>query len=398
MHRTTASLWFTLIATTGFLSSAVPCCAQGNYIPPLEYSPPHETASVAQHSQAPNDLHLPHAQRQELANAAAHLLAAARLLMRGEDTKAVEQADRSFQIRKNILGLEHSETLQAVALLENLYVRGGNFSEGKAMFQLAFDNSKKLVGLEHHVTATYMTKLAEAKQELGEVAEAETLFREALRVKQKLLGREHWETVHTMHALGNCLSAQFRPDGNQSQDEAMDLLFRSLEIGQRIHWPISGMVAKIQTSIGMAYSTNKQYAKAEPFLRSSVEHMRNTPQSRDPDLSTSLNNLGACLYYQQKFDEAEAAYLEALPLAENKFGIDHPATAHSINNLAVLRDEQERYSEAVPLFQRQHSIFKNLLGADHPKLKESQKNLDNAIRKLEESKQKQRAANGETKP
>ena len=388
MFRSLALVSSAVVAIFGQLAGISPCCAQDLHIAPAIQSPadsvnaPDRLPPVA----PPVNLELTYSQRQELANAAAALESAAQLMLRGGDRKAIELANRGFQIRQRILGLEHKETILAMALLGSIYGRDGALSESRAMFQLAYDNSVKTVGLENHLTATCMSKLAEAYETFGKVEEAERLFRESLRIKEKLLGPEHWETVYAMYSLGSCLSAQFRPDGNDSTEEAKDLLFRSLEIAQRTQSPLPDVIGKIQSGIAMAYQTNQEFDKAEPFLRSIVESLRNSPNGIDPELSTSLNNLGACLYYQKKLGEAETAYQEALTISEEKFGLDHHNTAGCLNNLAVLRFAQKRYSEAVPLFERQHAIFRKLLGPDHLKVKESQKNLDNAIEKLEQSK------------
>lgn len=55
---------------------------------------------------------------------------------------------------------------------------------------------------------------------------------------------------------------------------------------------------------------------------------------------------------QGKYAEAAPIAQQALTLAEQTLGRDHPRTLSSVNNLAYLYQAQGRYKEAEPLYQR----------------------------------------------
>ncbi len=88
-----------------------------------------------------------------------------------------------------------------------------------------------------------------------------------------------------------------------------------------------------------------------------------------------LNAKAATLYQQGKYSEAVNVTKEALKVAENTFGQDHPKVAQSLNNLVVLYDSQGKYAEAEPLYKRSLSITQKALGPDHPKVATSLNNL-----------------------
>jgi tetratricopeptide (TPR) repeat protein/CHAT domain-containing protein len=72
------------------------------------------------------------------------------------------------------------------------------------------------------------------------------------------------------------------------------------------------------------------------------------------------------LYKAGDYAAATVKAEEALRLAEEAFGPDHPSTLASVNNLAGLYQAQGRYAEAEPLFWRSLKGVEKVLGPDHP--------------------------------
>lgn len=58
------------------------------------------------------------------------------------------------------------------------------------------------------------------------------------------------------------------------------------------------------------------------------------------------------LYDQGRYSEAADIAKEALKVAENTFGEDHPNVAISLNNLAYLYDCQGNHAQSGPLYRR----------------------------------------------
>ena len=61
---------------------------------------------------------------------------------------------------------------------------------------------------------------------------------------------------------------------------------------------------------------------------------------RHPSVATSLNNLAALRYNQNRYDEAEALFLQALAIFESVLGSNHPNTQSVKNFIAYLRTNQ----------------------------------------------------------
>lgn len=75
------------------------------------------------------------------------------------------------------------------------------------------------------------------------------------------------------------------------------------------------------------------------------------------------------LEQQGRYGEAERVAQEALRVAEERFGPDHPNVAHSLTDLADLyRIHQGKYSKAEPLYKRALDIREKAHGSDHPEV------------------------------
>ena len=71
-------------------------------------------------------------------------------------------------------------------------------------------------------------------------------------------------------------------------------------------------------------------------VRSNNAARRETLGDRHPDTLLSINNLGALLLTQGKYDESEPLLREALQARRETLGDRHPNTLSSIGNLADL--------------------------------------------------------------
>ena len=88
-----------------------------------------------------------------------------------------------------------------------------------------------------------------------------------------------------------------------------------------------------------------------------------------------LNEKATSLYEQGQYEEAVKFAKEALKIAEETFGPDHPDVAYSLNNLGELYRTQGKYAEAEPLHKRALAIWEEVLGKDHLDVATSLNNL-----------------------
>lgn len=89
----------------------------------------------------------------------------------------------------------------------------------------------------------------------------------------------------------------------------------------------------------------------------------------------ALNRKAAQLYESQNFEDALQVSRQALKLAQEEFGPDHPNTAKSLNNLAVLNIARGQYDRAKSLYDETLAIEEKNFGADSAEVIETVYNL-----------------------
>ena len=75
-----------------------------------------------------------------------------------------------------------------------------------------------------------------------------------------------------------------------------------------------------------------------------------------------LNKETMDLYHAARDDQAIVVGQNALKVAEQNAGINHPDVANSLNNLAVLYKSQRDYAKAEPLYKRSLTIREKAFG------------------------------------
>jgi cell division septation protein DedD len=96
-----------------------------------------------------------------------------------------------------------------------------------------------------------------------------------------------------------------------------------------------------------------------------------------------LNDRVVTLYQQGQYSEATKAAEEALKVAEETLGSDHPQLAAFLNNLAILYQAQGKCSEALPLYEKTLAIAEKTLSRDDQRMVTISKNIDTCKKELE---------------
>lgn len=100
-------------------------------------------------------------------------------------------------------------------------------------------------------------------------------------------------------------------------------------------------------------------------------------------------------YDQERYQEAEPLFLQALAIYEHKLEPEHLNIAMSLNNLGRFYHDQKRYKEAEPLCQRALAIREQALGPQHPRtilVRETYIELLHAMHRDEEAAQLEKKA------
>jgi tetratricopeptide (TPR) repeat protein len=99
-----------------------------------------------------------------------------------------------------------------------------------------------------------------------------------------------------------------------------------------------------------------RYSKATLVAEQALTVAKENVGPEHPDVATSLINLALLYYTQGHYAKAEPLYKRALEIREKALGPDHPNVATSLNNLAHLYRATKRNKEASGLDKRAKQI------------------------------------------
>ena len=134
-------------------------------------------------------------------------------------------------------------------------------------------------------------------------------------------------------------------------------------------------------------SDNNQFSKCEAYIEESVsiraELCRDHPETYEPYLADSYNNLALLYSHTQRFHESEAMYKPALAIYERLAKANpqeyEPDLADLYNNLAVLYKKIQRFQESEAMYKSALAIRERLAKANQqayePDLADSYNNL-----------------------
>ncbi|KAH8707088.1 hypothetical protein GQ44DRAFT_817933 [Phaeosphaeriaceae sp. PMI808] len=120
---------------------------------------------------------------------------------RGRASEAEEIATVSVDVRREVLGEEHADTLESMSIVGLARELGGKYEEAEAMHRQTLALSKKVLGRKHPNTLASIDNLAIALRSQGKYKEAEAMHRQTLALREKVLGREHPDTLASMDNL-----------------------------------------------------------------------------------------------------------------------------------------------------------------------------------------------------
>ncbi|KAF8859525.1 hypothetical protein BDZ45DRAFT_725267 [Acephala macrosclerotiorum] len=152
--------------------------------------------------------------------------------MESESTRkkqeSVDAGRRCLELRREMLGEDHVETIDCVSDLAGALELQGQFEMSEEMQRQALQASERILGPEHPDTMNCLSGLAAVLDSRGKYEEAEIAYREVIRLKTKVLGQEISSMLIDLHNLAVVLRNQ------DKDDEAEEVFRRVLELEQKM--------------------------------------------------------------------------------------------------------------------------------------------------------------------
>jgi hypothetical protein len=232
---------------------------------------------------------------------------------------------------RRVLGVDHSDTLDAARSLARDLAGLGRLGEAYNLDADVLERRRRLLGPDHPDTLISASNLAIDLRRLGRAQNAYDLDVNTLARRRRILGDDHPDTLISASNLGIALRQLGRPQ------EAYDLDLTTHATRQRV--------------LG----------------------------SDHPETLTSANNLAIGLSHLGRHEEAYDLNIRTHDVQRRVLGPDNPDTLSSVHYIAVDLNNLGRHHEAYALDKVTHDTLRRILGSDHLETLSSAHNLANDL-------------------
>ncbi|MBW3069869.1 tetratricopeptide repeat protein [Actinomyces sp. 594] len=252
----------------------------------------------------------------------------------GRAIEAVALYEQVVQVRLQLLGPDHPDTLASRSELAYVYLATGRTTKAVDLYEQVPEDYRRVLGPDHSLTLTSSSNLAAAYESAGRVADAIKLYEQVLEDRLRVLGSDHPDTLTSRSNLAFAYKSAGRVE------EAIRLYEEVLEECLRVLGP---------------------------------DH---------PDTLISRSNLAVAYWTVGKVNEAIALFEYVLEDSVRVVGPGHLQTLTSRGNLAYAYRSAGRLSDSIDLYERVLKDSLRVLGPEHPQTLTIRENLTAAYREV----------------
>ena len=234
----------------------------------------------------------------------------------------------------------------------------GAYGQAVELFELALKRLEATAGPESLPVAHLLNELGVACKFAGRLDEAERYYTRAIRLVTKHESAECEDMATLLHNLGGLAHSR------QRHIEGIGPARHGMALRQRLCGADDVALAADAAALAALLEALGDYAEAERLYRHALAIFDTAGEIREAALAR--NGLGSTCQSQERFDEAETHYRDALAQLQEQVGADHPQLAHILNNLATLHRRRGHDTQARQLLAHAHDLLLRTLGPDHP--------------------------------
>jgi CHAT domain-containing protein/tetratricopeptide (TPR) repeat protein len=328
-------------------------------------------------------------QRRELADSDQLTSQAVALRRMGEAGQGIELANRALEIRRRLLGPEHSQVAMVLNQLGTLYGSLKQNAQAENSYRQALEICRKILFENHPNTAQCLQSLAVAVEARGAFTKAEPLYLKAFQIRRKTLGKQHASTAESFDAVvrlrrKRVVRALAKADFASARRTQSGILQMLVDRYGEKHWRVTDarlamgdvdlrerLSPEERDQLKQADKQERErrrlldqqhYREAVPFAEGALAIRRKIQGDEHRDTARCLNDLGALYSKLKEHAKVEPLGREALAIRSKVLGEEHPETALSLNNMAKVYESQGDDAKAEPYFRRALIIRSRLLG------------------------------------
>jgi tetratricopeptide (TPR) repeat protein len=301
----------------------------------------------------------------------------------GNNEQAIRWLEKAYALRREHLGLDDEDTLQAGNSLGVAFRAANRPDDAVAVLKEVAQRETRVLGQNNSKTLSTLSNLAGAYRQAGQTDQAIDLFNQVVVALSNQKGASARVTLSAL--MGLALSYR---DTNRLS-EATKLLEQTSKLAVEVLGPGHSYTLSVQTSLSELYhsrgKTEQALALLEPLYQTATEKL-------GPDDAQTLQIMEslAALYRTQGRTPDVIRTLELLRERQiSRFGPDDSRTLETGNNLGLTYTRAGRLKEAIALLHEVSNAQSRTLG---PKNDSTLTALDNLGHAYLHSKQFERAA------
>ena len=287
---------------------------------------------------------------------------------------ALEYYERAADLRREALGVEHSDTADSYNNIAEVYRAKGEYDLAFLYHKIALAIRENVLGKEHPDTATSYNNIAGVYYANGEYDRALEYCEKAIAIREKVLGKEHPGTA----ASYNIIALVY--DAKGEYDRALEYHEKALAIYEIVLGREHPYTATSYNNIAGVYRAKGEYDRALEYCEKALAIDEKVLDKEHPDTATSYNNIAGVYYAKGEYDLALEYNEKALAIVEWVLGKEHPYTATSYNNIARVYDAKGEYDLALEYYEKALAIREKVLGKEHPYTATSYNNIAEVYR------------------
>jgi tetratricopeptide (TPR) repeat protein len=258
-----------------------------------------------------------------LLNEAAHYLQ-----RRGEPAVSLPLFQRAFELRREMLGDQHPDTLTSARRLALNLRALGQYEVARQLSEETLVRSRRVLGEEHPDTLTSANNLALDLWALRHYEAARRLVEDILARRRRVLGEEHPDTLTSASNLAANLRGLEQYEAARRLDQ--DVLTRRRKVLGDDH-PDTLMSAR---NLASNLRRSGRYEAARQLDQDTLARQRRVLGDDHPDTLRSASNLAANLRGLGQYEAARRLDEDVLTRRRRVLGPKHPLTLTSASHLA----------------------------------------------------------------
>lgn len=285
-----------------------------------------------------------------------------------------EYAEQAKELRAQLFPEGHPSLGRSWLQIARYHQAQGRLTEAREAYQQAIQIFRRFPSQQMDM-ATWHTRMGNSLEAEGRYTLALAQYDSAYQLRSSLFA-VHSSISESLNDMGNCY-AYLGDYGN-----ALYIYQEALRVLQESPYQDQLYLSALYENLGTSSRRVGRLEEGLVYLEEAYTIKAQTLGANDPDLGTSLINLGNAYLDLQQFSAAEDYYKQALALAERAFGVGHISTLLPVNNLGIFYYNQREHEQALTYFTRAYEVAKASYPDRSPALAEYLNNISLAQGRL----------------